>query len=161
MNCLRRHMSWPSKRFYWEGASGRRASGWRNPGKPLCHMTCTLRVYGNGVGFPSCLWPIILPVPTLGQTLGPSCPCVFLSQDGFRRQGFCDIGQTYYVLASPPSFWILPNSPSKFSAGALHSLSRPPTVRQLLQAVLIMPGQGWWLPLNGSLTIFFICLTVD
>ena len=39
MNCLRRHMCWQSKRFYWERAPGRRAAG--NPGEQLCHMACS------------------------------------------------------------------------------------------------------------------------
>ena len=36
------------------------------------------------------------------------------------------------LLLAPPEFWLV----------ELHSLSGPPTVRQLRQAVIIIPGQG-------------------
>ena len=34
-----------------------------------------------------------------------------LSQGGFQLRGFWEVGRTSYGLASPPSFWPLPNSP--------------------------------------------------
>ena len=51
MNCLRRHMCWKSKRFYWERAPGWRGGGWGNPGEQLCHMARSLGFYGDGISF--------------------------------------------------------------------------------------------------------------
>ena len=51
MNCPRRHTCWQSKRLYWEGVPGWRAGGWGNPGRPLCPMAGSLRVYGDGISF--------------------------------------------------------------------------------------------------------------
>ena len=51
MNCPRRHISWQSKRLYWEGAPGWRAGGWGNPGWLLCHMACSLGFYGDRISF--------------------------------------------------------------------------------------------------------------
>ena len=51
MNCLRRHMCWQSKIFYWERAPGWRTGGKGNPGELLCHMVCSLRFYVDGVSF--------------------------------------------------------------------------------------------------------------
>ena len=51
MNCLRRHMCWQSKRFYWERAPKWRAVGWGNPGEQLCHVACSLGFYGDGISF--------------------------------------------------------------------------------------------------------------
>ena len=51
MNCLRRHMSWQSKRFYWERVPGLRAVGKRNPGALLCHVPRSFGFYGDGVSF--------------------------------------------------------------------------------------------------------------
>ena len=51
MNCLRRHMCWQGKRFYWERAPGRRAVGEGNPGEQLCRVACSLGFYGDGISF--------------------------------------------------------------------------------------------------------------
>ena len=51
MNCLRRHMWWQSKRFYWERVPRWRAGGPGNPGEPLCHVACSLGFYGDGISF--------------------------------------------------------------------------------------------------------------
>ena len=39
------------KRFYWEGVPRQKPVGWENPGKLLCHMACSLGLYGDGVSF--------------------------------------------------------------------------------------------------------------
>ena len=39
----------------------------------------SLRSYGDAVSFPSCLWPMILPVPIFGLIQGPSWWCLDLS----------------------------------------------------------------------------------
>ena len=36
--------------------------------------------------------------------------CASLVQDGFKHEGFWEVGRTYYGLASPPCFWPLSNS---------------------------------------------------
>ena len=46
MNCLRRHMCWQNKIFYWE-----RAVGSGNPGEQLCHVAHRLQFYGDGISF--------------------------------------------------------------------------------------------------------------
>ena len=51
MNCHWRHMCWPSKRFYREGAPGWGAGGWGDPGELLCHVSCSLQFYGDGISF--------------------------------------------------------------------------------------------------------------
>ena len=51
MNCLRRHMCWQSKRFYWKRAPGRRAGGSGNPGELLCRVAGSLGFYGDGISF--------------------------------------------------------------------------------------------------------------
>ena len=51
MNCLRRHMYWQSKRFYWEKAPRWREVGEGNPGEQLYHMAGSLRFYGDGISF--------------------------------------------------------------------------------------------------------------
>ena len=65
MNCLRRHMWWQSKRFYWERAPGLRAAGWGDPGERLCHMARSLGFHGDGIRFRVVLsqsfWLRILP----------------------------------------------------------------------------------------------------
>ena len=70
----------------------------------------------------------------------------YLSEDGFQHKGFWEVGRTYYGLASAPSFW-----PSQILlvgfGGSLSvpcSLSGPPVVRQFMQVVIFMPGQGEW-----------------
>ena len=40
-----------------------------------------------------------------------------VSQDGFQREGFWEVGETYYGLVSPPSFWPLPNSSGWWQLG--------------------------------------------
>ena len=54
-----------------------------------------------------------------------------LSQDSFQRERFWEVGRTYHGLASPPSFWPLPNSSGWFwrQLAVPCSLLGPPTVR--------------------------------
>ena len=58
-------MCWQSKKFYWERAPGWRAEGWRNPREQLCHMACSLRLYGDGISywvvFSQSFWLRVLP----------------------------------------------------------------------------------------------------
>ena len=52
-----------------------------------------------------------LPCALFGPIQAPPGGTSSLSQDGFQREGFWEVGRTYFELASPPSFWPLPNSP--------------------------------------------------
>ena len=51
MNCLRRHMCWQSKRFYWERVPGWRAVGSGNPGEQLSLVARSLGFFGDGISF--------------------------------------------------------------------------------------------------------------
>ena len=65
MNCLRRHMCWQSKRFYWDRAPGWRTVGLENQGELLCHMALSIGFYGDGIRFQVVLsqsfWLRVLP----------------------------------------------------------------------------------------------------
>ena len=63
-----------------------------------------------------------------------------LSQDGFQREGFWEVGRIYWLLPSPfgPS-WTLS---CYFLEVVPPSLPGPPIVRQLRQGIIIMPGQS-------------------
>ena len=62
-----------------------------------------------------------------------------LSQDGFQRGGFWEVCRTY-ALASPfDLFQILPVGGGLLVLG---SLPGPPVVKQLMQMVTVVPGQG-------------------
>ena len=67
-----------------------------------------------------------------------------LSQDGFQRKGFWEVGRTYCILASPPSLWPLSNTPGLSLVAVPCSLWRLAVVRQLMQVVVLRPGQGRW-----------------
>ena len=101
-------------------------------------MACSLRFYGDGVSFLGCLWPIILFVTIFGLTQGPSWWREHLSaktESSVRVSG---------RLAGHIMGWhLLPLlGPSQIILAALCSLLGPPVVKQLMQAVLILPGEG-------------------
>ena len=52
-----------------------------------------------------------LPCALFGPIQAPPGGASSLSQDGFQREGFWEAGRTHFELASPPSFWPLPDSP--------------------------------------------------
>ena len=68
--------------------------------------------------------------------------CTSLSQYGFQRECFWEVGRIYYGLASPPSFRPLLILLVGGSLSVPCSLLGPSLVRQLMQAVIFMPGQG-------------------
>ena len=110
MNCQRRHMCWQSKRLYWEGTPEWRAAGGESPGGPLCLLAHSLRIYGGGLGFLGCLWPVISLVPIFGLTQGPSWCQAHLSakMDSSPRVSGRLAGHMVWHLLPPfdPS-WIL------------------------------------------------------
>ena len=84
-------------------------------------------------------------MPLFGPIQAPPGGTPSLSQDGFQHEGFWEVGRMYFGLASPPSFWPLPDLPVSFFfffAAALCSLLGPPVVRQLRQVIINFPGQG-------------------
>ena len=114
MNCLRKHICWQSKRFYWERAPGWRAVGKGNPEEQLCYMACSLRFYGNGISFRVVLsqsfWFRVLPGG------------VHLVQPRWMPERMIlGGGQTCGV-----SFWPFPNSSSWWSLISSMFLTRTP-----------------------------------
>ena len=93
-------MCWQSKRFYWERAAGWRAGGEGNPGEQLCHVTCRLRFYDDGISFrvvfSQSFWLRVLPG---GETL--------VQPRWMPERRILGCGQTCGV-----SFWPFPNSSS-------------------------------------------------
>ena len=84
--------------------------------------------------------------PICGLTQGPSWWGSYLSpkMDSSKKSPGILAGQ-YCGGASPPSFWPLQNFPHvRFWGAALCSWLGPPVVRQLMQAVIIMPDQDMW-----------------
>ena len=72
--------------------------------------------------FPGCLWPVILLMPIFGPTQGPSgwrTHAPVKMDSSVRVPG--RLGGTY-GLASPPSFWPLPNSSRWFSRQLVSSV---------------------------------------
>ena len=41
-----------------------------------------------------------------------------LSLDGVQQKDFWEVGRIYYGLASPPSFWLFPNSSQLYHTGS-------------------------------------------
>ena len=129
MNWLRKHTCWQRKRLYWEGVPGWRAGGQGNPGELLCQVALSLRFYGDGISFQVVLsqsfWLRVLPSGAL------------FSQDGCQREGFWEV--VGHVVSPFDLSWTLPVGGSLL---VLCSLPGPPVVKQLLQMVTMVPGQG-------------------
>ena len=130
MNCLRGHTCWQSKRFYWDRAPGWRAGVWGNPGERLCPRLTVLGCSVMGL--------------VSGSSLAnPSDSESFLvvhalsSQDGCQRGGFWEVVRQ--VVSPFGLSWTLP-----VDGGLLLpcSLPGPPVIKQLMQMVTVVPGQG-------------------
>ena len=142
MNCLRRHTRWQSKRLSWKGVDSSRV---REARELPCHAAHSLRFYDGGASSPGCLWPIMLFVSIFGWTQGPFLWCTHLlvkMVSSARVSG---------RLAGHNIDWHLlpPFGPSRIppvglggSSSVLCSLSGPPVVRQFMQVVITVPGQG-------------------
>ena len=102
----------------------------REPTEQLCLMACSLGFYGDGISFQVVLsqsfWLGVLPG-------GAALP----SQDGCQREGFWE------VVGHPVSpfdlSWTLPVGGGLL---VLCSLPGPPVVKQLMQMVTVVSGQG-------------------
>ena len=103
--------------------TGRRAVGSGNPGEQVCHMACRL-VSGLSLANPSDSGPFLVV-----QAL--------FSQDGCQREGFWEAVRH---VASPFDL-----SRTLLVGGGLLvpcSLPGPPVLKQLVQMVTMVPGQG-------------------
>ena len=132
MNSPRRHMCWQSKRFYWE-----RAPGGDQQGKGIQENS-------------SVTWLAVLGFMVMGLVSGLSLANhsdsesflvvhTLFSQDGCQREGFWEVvGQ---VVSRFDLSWTL-----LVGGGLLVpcSLPGPPVIRQLMQMVTMVPGQGGW-----------------
>ena len=99
MYCLRRHMWWQSKSFYWEGVESSRLLESRGL---LCHISHSLTFFGDGVSFRvvsgQSFWLRVLPVGM----------CIFQPRWS-PEQGFLG-GLAGHIISPPSSFWPLPDS---------------------------------------------------
>ena len=117
-------------------------------------MACSLGFYGDGISF----WVVS------GQSFWHRSFLVVnasLNQDEFQQEGSWKVGSTYRLASPFDLSWIL------VVAGGLSvlcSLPGPPVVKQLIQMVTVMSGQGrgfrsvvllrnldFFLPSKGSL----------
>ena len=111
------------KWIVWEGPCTDKTKGFIEKGRlsgeqqgkgaqeDCCHVTHSLTLDSNELCFSmivsgqsSCLLYIW---SALGFFL---VVCTSLSQDRFQHECFWEVGRTSYGLASPPSYWPLPNS---------------------------------------------------
>ena len=130
MNCPRRHMCWQSKRFYWEGAPRWRAGGWGNPGELFCLLAAVsgFTVMGVVSGL------------SLANHSGSESFLVghaLFSQDGCQREGFREV--VGHVVSPFDLSWTLPVGGG---SSVPCSLPGPPVIRQLMQMVTMVAGQG-------------------
>ena len=97
-------------------------------------MAHSLRFYGDGVNFRV----VSADHSGSGSFLVAHTS---LSQDGFQRGGFWEVGRTYGLVSAFDLFRILP-----VGGGLLVpcSLPGPPVIKQLMQMVTVVPGQGGW-----------------
>ena len=78
----------------------------------LCHVACSLRLYGNVVSF----WVVSGQSSGLAHNwsdLGSFLEvCAFLNQSGFHYEGFWEVGRPCHGMVSPLSFWLFLSSSS-------------------------------------------------
>ena len=129
MNCPRRHMCWQSKRFYWERAPGPRAVGKGTQEKCSATWLC-LRFYGDGVSFwvvfSRSFWLRVLPggarlVQPRWMPTRKILEVVGHVASPFDPSWTPSVGGGLLVLCSSPG---------------------PPVIKQLMQIVTMVPGQG-------------------
>ena len=96
----------------------------------LCHVTCSLGFYGDGVTFS---------VVSAHHSDSQSFLVVraLLSQDGCQREGFWEVAR---CMGSP--FDLSRTLPVGGGLLVLCFLAGPPVVKQLTQIVTMVPGQG-------------------
>ena len=100
---------------------GKRGPGREHP-ELLCHVDHSRRVYGGGVSFPGCLWPIILLVPISGPIQGPSWWCALISVK-MVSSAMVSGRLTGHIMG-----WRLlpPFGPSQILPGSFHQLHHVP-----------------------------------
>ena len=130
MSCLRRHMCWQSKRFYWERAPGE-SSRVREPRR-------TALPHGLPHGLGITVMGLVSWLSLANHSDSESFLVVnaLFSQDGCQRGFWEVVGQ----VVSPFDL-----SRTLLVGGGLLvpcSLPGPPVVKQLMQMVAVVPGQG-------------------
>ena len=147
MNCPRRHVHWQSKRFYWERMPGWRAGAWGKPGEPFCHVAHSLRFYVGGISFRvvfgQSFWltGLVSGLSSASHSDSGSflvVPALF-SQDGRQTEGFWEV-VGHVVFPFDLSWKLLVGG----GLLVLCSLPGPPVLKQLMQMVTMVPGQGGW-----------------
>ena len=117
-------------------------------------MACSLRVYGNGVSFPGCLWPIIFLVLIFGLIQGPSWWCTHFSVKMISSTRVSGRLVGHIMGCGVSSFlWPLPNSfgwwqlvSSVFLIGT--------SCREITHASGYYPAwPGWAVSVSGSRTL--------
>ena len=148
MNCLRRHMCWQSKRFYWERVPGGEQEGKRT--QENCSAT-----WLADLGF--MVMGLVSRLSLVNHSDSESFLVVqaLFSQDGRQREGFWEVvGQ----MVSPFDLsWTL-----LVGGGLLVpcSLPGPPVIKQLMQMVTMVPGQGWAVSISVIPLTLWSCLMV-
>ena len=82
-----------TKRLYWEGAPGRRAAGYGDPGELVCLVAHGLGFYMMGL-FP------VLSLANHSDSGSFLVGFALLNQDGFQQEAFWDVGRTYGPVSS-------------------------------------------------------------
>ena len=102
----------------------------RGPRRTFCHMAGSLRFYGDGISFR-------LPLANHSDSESFLVVHALFSQDGCQREGFWEV---VGHVVSP--FDLSRTLPVGGGLLVLCSLPGPPVVKQLMQMVTMVPGQG-------------------
>ena len=144
MNCLRKHMCWQSKRFYWEGMPGgkQKGKGTQEDCSATWLTVSCFMVKGLVSG---------LSLTNHSDSGSFLVAHALLKQDGCQREGFWEM--VGHVVSPFDLSWTLPVGGGLFIPC---SLSGPPVIKQLTQMVTMMPGHGGGLQTVLPLTI--VCI---
>ena len=107
-----------------------RAVGQENPGEQFCHVADSLGFYGDGISF----WIVFSQFSDSESFLVVHA---LFSQDGCQREGFWEVvGHVFSPFDLSRTLLV--------GGGLLvpWSLPGPPVVKQLMQMVTMVPGQG-------------------
>ena len=129
---VRGDMCWQCKRFYWEGAPRWRAVGWGNPGEQLCHVAHSLGFMVTGLVSG-------LSLANHSDSESFLVAHALFSQDGCQRGGFWEV--VGHAVSPFDLSWTLPVGSGLL---VLCSLPGPPVIKQLMQMITMVPGQGGW-----------------
>ena len=124
-----------------------------NPGERFCHVARMAEALGFMVtwlafwvvsGQSSCLCPYLVQFLVVPASL---------SQDDFQREGFWEVGRTYYGLVSLSSFWPLPRASNCWQLVSSVFLIRT-SCCEITHASSHYPAwPRWVVSVHGSLTL--------